>query len=75
MVDISFILTYGSRELAEEATKRYYASLDESIKKEFKGNYESMLNGSKAISAYGNNMMRNYSNFRSIVENKIVVII
>ncbi|MFE6799379.1 hypothetical protein [Paenibacillus chitinolyticus] len=75
VVDISFILTYGSRKLAEEATKRYYASLDESIKKEFKENYESMINGNKAVSAYGNNMMRNYSNFRSIVENKIVVII
>ncbi|MGN7760628.1 hypothetical protein [Paenibacillus sp. 22594] len=73
VVDISFILTYGSRELAEEATKRYYVSLDESIKKEFKENYESMINGNKTVSVYGNNMMRNYSNFRTVVENKIII--
>ena len=73
MIDISFILTHGSRELAEEATKRYYASLEESIKREFKGNYESMIYGNEAVSAYGNNMMRNYSNFRTIIDNKIVV--
>ena len=33
MVDINFILTHGSRELAEEAIKRYYDSLEESIKR------------------------------------------
>lgn len=73
VVDINFILTHGSRKLAEEATKRYYASLDEPIKKEFKENYESMINGNEAVSAYGNNMMRNYSNFRTILENNIAV--
>ncbi|SFD38257.1 hypothetical protein SAMN04488168_1369 [Bacillus sp. 491mf] len=73
VVDISFILMHGSRELAEEAIKRYYASLEESIKREFKGNYESMIYGNEAVSAYGNNMMRNYSNFRTIIDNKIVV--
>lgn len=73
VVDINFILTHGSRKLAEEATQRYYASLDEPIKKEFKENYESMINGNEAVSAYGNNMMRNYSNFRTIIENNIVV--
>ncbi|MFF2088874.1 hypothetical protein [Paenibacillus sp. NPDC058174] len=73
VVDISFVLTHGSRKLAEEATKRYYASLDEPIKKEFKENYESMINGNEAVSAYGTNMMRNYSNFRTIVENKIIM--
>ena len=36
MVDINFILTHGSRELAEEAIKRYYDSLEESIKKNLK---------------------------------------
>ncbi|XOK62270.1 hypothetical protein ACJ7K1_03800 [Paenibacillus elgii] len=73
VVDISFILTHGSLELAEEATKRYYASLEEPVKKEFKENYESMIGGNEAVSAYGNNMMRNYSQFRTIIENKIIV--
>ncbi|NMD71271.1 hypothetical protein HHO41_13285 [Bacillus sp. DNRA2] len=73
VIDINFILTYGSRELAEDVVKRYYSSLEEPIKKEFKANYESMIYGNKAVSAYGNNMMRNYSNFRTIIENKIMV--
>lgn len=73
MVDINFILTHGSRELAEEVIKRYYDSLEESIKKEFKDNYESMVCGNEAVSAYGNNMMRNYTNFRTIIDNKIIV--
>lgn len=73
VIDIGFILTHGTRELAEEAVKRYYASLEEPIKKEFKDNYESMLESNRAVSAYGSNMMRNYSNFRTIIENKIVV--
>lgn len=32
-----------------------------------------MINGNEAVSAYGNNMMRNYSNFRTILENNIAV--
>ncbi|MED4533995.1 hypothetical protein ABET51_04885 [Metabacillus fastidiosus] len=75
VVDIGFILTYGSSELAEEATKRYYASLSESIKREFKENYESMIYGNEAVSKYGINMMRNYSNFRTVIENKILVVL
>ncbi len=73
IVDIGFVLAYGSRELAEEATKRYYESMSESIKKEFKENYESMINGKEAVSEYGSNMMRNYSNFKTIIEHKIIV--
>lgn len=73
MVDIDFILAYGSRQLAEEATLKYYFSLEESIKQEFKQNYDSMIHGHPAVSAYGNNMMRNYTNFRSIIENEILV--
>ncbi|WGV58811.1 hypothetical protein QIH01_25600 [Brevibacillus brevis] len=73
IIDIEFVLANGSLELAEEATKRYYASLSESIKKEFKENYERMINGNEAVSAYGHNMMRNYSNFRTIIENNIRV--
>ncbi|WP_044482379.1 hypothetical protein [Paenibacillus antibioticophila] len=72
-IDIHFILLYGSRELAEEATKRLYESLEEPIKHEFKKNYESMIQGNDPVSAYGRNMMRNYSNFRTIIENKIIV--
>jgi hypothetical protein len=73
IIDIAFVLANGSRELAEEATKRYYDSLGDSEKSKFKENYESMINGNEAISAYGKNMMRNYSNFKTIVENKIIV--
>lgn len=32
-----------------------------------------MVCGNEAVSAYGNNMMRNYTNFRTIVDNKIIV--
>lgn len=73
VVDINFILTYGSRELAEEAVQRYYGTLKEPVKKEFKENYERMIHGKEAVSAYGDNMMRNYSNFRTIIDNKIIV--
>lgn len=73
IMDIGFVLDYGSRELAEEATKRYYEGLDETIKIEFKENYESMINGNEAVSVYGRNMMRNHSNFKTIIEHKIIV--
>lgn len=73
VIDIGFVLANGSRELAEEATRRYYESLGESQKAKFKENYESMINGNEAVSAYGKNMMRNYSNFKTIIENKIIV--
>ncbi|MNI83241.1 hypothetical protein D3C73_1400300 [compost metagenome] len=73
VADIGFLFAYGSRELAEEASTRYYASLDESIQKEFKENYVSLIGGHEAVSAYGHNMMRNHSNFRSIIEHKIAV--
>lgn len=73
IIDIGFVLANGSRELAEEATKIYYETLGESEKVKFKENYESMINGNEAVSAYGKNMMRNYSNFKTIIENKIVV--
>ena len=73
--NIEFILNYGSRELAEEATKKYYESLEESEKIYFKKNYESMINGNEAVSDYGKSMMRNYSEFRTIIENKIIVIL
>ncbi len=32
-----------------------------------------MVCGNEAVSTYGNNMMRNYTNFRTIIENKIIV--
>lgn len=51
---------------------RYYESLSVSIK-EFKENYECMINGNEAVSVYGSNMMRNYSNFKTIIEYKIIV--
>jgi len=73
IIDIGFVLDHGSRELAEEATIRYYASLSEYEQNVFKDNYESMIQGNEAVSVYGNNMMRNYSNFRTIIENKIIV--
>jgi len=71
IVDIDFVLNEGSRELAEEAAKRYYDHLKASVQKEFRDNYVSMMADEDAVSAYGNNMMRNPSNFRTIIENKI----
>ncbi len=71
IVDIDFVLNEGSRELAEEAAKRYYDHLKAPIQKEFRDNYASMMADEDAVSAYGNNMMRNPSNFRTIIENKI----
>lgn len=47
--------------------------MGESEKVKFKGNYESMIKGNEAVSTYGKNMMRNYSNFKTIIENKIIV--
>lgn len=73
VIDISFVLDNGSRELAEEAAKRYYKSLDDYEKMNFKENYESMINGNEAVNNYGRNMMLNYSNFKTIIENKIIV--
>lgn len=73
LVDIGFILEYGSRELAEEATKRYYDSLEENVKVKFKENYVSMINGNEAVSIYGENSMKNDINFRTIIENRIIV--
>lgn len=73
LIDIQFVLLHGSRELAEVATKRLYESLEEELQHEFKINYDHLIQGKEAVSAYGRNMMRNYSNFKTIIENKIVV--
>lgn len=73
IINIDFVLQYGSRELAEEATKRYYDSLTETIKMSFRKNYESMIHGGDAVSEYGRFQMLNPSNFRTIIENKIMV--
>jgi len=72
-IDIDFVLQFGSRELAEEATKRYYANLGEKEKLNFKLNYESIINGGSAVNHYGESVMRRYSTFRTIIENKIMV--
>ena len=73
IVDISFILENGSRELAEEAAKRYYESLEDEVKILFKENYESMINGNEAVSEYGINWMRHHSNYKTIIDNKIKI--
>jgi hypothetical protein len=73
LTDIDFVLQFGSRELAEKATINYYNSLNEDIKKSFKENYESLIVGNEAISDYGRNWIRMYSNFKMIIENKIIV--
>lgn len=73
LIDIDFVLNYGSRELAEKATINYHHSLKDEVKKWFKANYESMIIGNEAVSDYGINFMRNYSNFKTIIENKIIV--
>lgn len=73
IINIDFVLQFGSRELAEEAAKRYYDSLTEKIKMSFRENYESMIHGGNAVSKYGSFHMLNPSNFRTIIENKIMV--
>lgn len=72
-INIDFVLQFGSMELAEEAAKRYYDSLKDTIKISFKENYESMIHGGDAVSEYGRFQMLNPSNFRTIIENKIIV--
>jgi len=47
-----------------KATKRLYESLKDTVKQKIK-KYESMIHGNVAVSAYGRNMMRNYSNFNT----------
>lgn len=73
IIDIGFVLESGSRELAEEAANRYYENLEEDVKILFKENYSSMINGKESVSIYGENMMKRYCNFRTIIENKISV--
>jgi len=72
-INMDFVIQFGSKELAEEAAKRYYESLKDTIKVSFKENYESMINGGNAVNEYGSFQMLNPSNFRTIIENKIMV--
>ncbi len=72
-INMDFVVQFGSKELAEEAAKRYYESLNDTIKVSFKENYESMINGGNAVNEYGSFQMLNPSNFRTIIENKIIV--
>ncbi|MBO5387041.1 MAG: hypothetical protein J6A59_02710 [Lachnospiraceae bacterium] len=71
VIDIDFVLNYGSIEQAQEAAKRFYDNLDDDVKPKFRENYESMINGGEAVSLYGKNHMMNHTNFRKIIENKI----
>lgn len=73
IVNIAFVLENGSRELAEEAAKRYYESLEDEVKIKFRENYESMVNGNEAVSIYGINKMKRYSNYKTIIDNKIKI--
>lgn len=73
IINIDFILQFGTRKQAEEATKRYYDSLKDNIKLSFKKNYESMIYGGDAVDDYGSFKMLNPSEFRTIIENKIIV--
>ena len=72
-ISIEFLLKYGSKELVEEAIRRYYANLKDSIKEDFKVNYESMIHGGEAANQYGDFQMLNPSTFRTIIENHILV--
>lgn len=71
--DVGFVLTYGGMELAQIAAQKYYKSLEDSVKANFKSNYLSMIEGGQAVSKYGSNMVLNRSNFKIIIENKIVI--
>ncbi len=71
--DIGFVLEYGGKELAQAAALKYYESLETDVKENFKVNYLSMIEGGEAVTKYGSNMMRNRSNFKIIIENKIAV--
>lgn len=71
--DMEFVLKYGSMELAQIAAKKYYESLDNDIREKFKANYLSMINGGDAVTLYGKNMIRNRSNFKTIIENHIII--
>ena len=73
VINIDFVLQFGSRELAEEAAKRYYDSLTETEKTSFKKNYESMINGGGDVDGYGSFQMLNPSDFRTIIENKLMI--
>lgn len=73
VINIDFVMQFGNMKLAEEATKRYYNSLNDDVKDSFKKNYESMINGGEAVDEYGSFKMLNPSEFRTVIENKIVV--
>lgn len=73
IINIDFVLQFGTREQAEEASKRFYNELNENVQKSFRSNYESMINGGEAVDEYGSFQMLNPSAFRTIIENKIKV--
>ncbi len=73
-ININLILEFGSREMAERAAQHYYDIMSEDEKSDFKANYESLMSCGVAVNSYGENEMRNPSQFRTIIENKLNVV-
>ncbi len=72
-ININLILEFGSREMAERAAQHYYDIMSEEEKLDFKANYKSLMDGGDAVNSYGENEMRNPSQFRNIIENKLKI--
>lgn len=73
IINMEFVLQFGTRQMAEEAALRYYNSLSDVVKDNFKRNYISMIDGGPPADKYGEHKMLNPSEFRTIIENKIVI--
>lgn len=73
IVNMDFILQFGTPELAEEAARKCYESENEKNRAEFKESYESLMSGGDAANGYGHFKMLNPSNFRTIIENKVKI--
>lgn len=73
VVNMDFILEFGSQELAEEAARNFYKSQPEQIREKFKNNYMSLISGGDTVDQYGSFQMLNPSNFRTIIENKVKI--
>lgn len=73
IVNMDFILQFGTPELAEEAARKCYESENENVRAEFRESYESLMSGGDAANGYGRFQMLNPSNFRTIIENKVKI--
>ncbi len=70
---LEFITQFGSKELAEIATRKHYDNLGRLGQIEFKRNYDSMINGGEPVSRWGMYDTNRRTAFQIVIENKLMV--